>query len=89
MTTTDPQRSVIRFNKYTLPGWHTRRGNSNKQRKPRRCQKMGDTRKISLRKDWENVKEQVMTEALFAKFIQHASLGQVCLFIDSLSGMYH
>ena len=46
---------------------------------PAMAKKMGGTRKISLRKDWETVKEQVMTEALVAKFTQHASLGQVCV----------
>lgn len=36
-------------------------------------------RKITLRKDWESVKEMVMLKALKAKFTQHTKLKEVLL----------
>lgn len=36
--------------------------------------RMGRSRKLPLRSDWENVKDQVMLDALRAKFSQHEDL---------------
>jgi len=41
--------------------------------------KAGRDRSLPLRQDWEAVKEQVMTEALLAKFTQHPQLKKVLL----------
>lgn len=35
---------------------------------------MGRSRKLPLRRDWESVKDQIMMEALRAKFTQHEDL---------------
>jgi ribA/ribD-fused uncharacterized protein len=40
---------------------------------------MGRDRKRPLRRDWESVKEQVMMDALRAKFIQHEDLKAILL----------
>lgn len=42
---------------------------------PATAKKMGQTRRVPLRADWEKVKEPIMVEALVAKFTQHAALG--------------
>ena len=41
--------------------------------------RMGRSRKRPLRKDWESVKDQVMHEAVRAKFTQHADLQETLL----------
>jgi N-glycosidase YbiA len=41
--------------------------------------RLGRDRKKPLRRDWESVKEQVMLEAVRAKFTQHADLKQILL----------
>jgi N-glycosidase YbiA len=41
--------------------------------------RMGRSRKLPLRKDWQSVKDQVMHEAVRAKFTQHADLREVLL----------
>lgn len=41
---------------------------------PKDAAHMGRSREHSLRSDWEEVKERVMLDALFAKFTQHQSL---------------
>lgn len=41
--------------------------------------RMGRSRKRPLRKDWESVKDQVMHEAVRAKFTQHADLREILL----------
>jgi N-glycosidase YbiA len=41
--------------------------------------RLGRSRKQPLRSDWESVKEQVMQEALHAKFTQHAPLRTLLL----------
>lgn len=43
---------------------------------PSTAKKLGSTRKIRLRSDWERVKDDVMYKALVAKFTQHPKLGQ-------------
>ena len=40
---------------------------------------MGRDRKRPLRRDWESVKDQVMLEAVRAKFTQHDDLREVLL----------
>lgn len=44
---------------------------------PATAKKMGQTRRVPLRADWETVKESIMLEALLAKFKQHASLRSI------------
>jgi ribA/ribD-fused uncharacterized protein len=41
--------------------------------------RMGRSRKRPLRKDWESVKDQIMYEAVLAKFTQHADLRETLL----------
>ncbi len=41
--------------------------------------RLGRSRKLPLRKDWESVKVQVMREALRAKFTQHEDLQELLL----------
>lgn len=40
---------------------------------------MGRSRKLPLRRDWEAVKDQVMLDALCAKFTQHDDLRVILL----------
>jgi N-glycosidase YbiA len=46
---------------------------------PRVAARMGRSRKRPLRKDWEAVKDQIMYEAVRAKFTQHADLRAILL----------
>ena len=46
---------------------------------PRQAAEMGRSRKLPLRRDWESVKDQVMLQAVRAKFSQHADLKAVLL----------
>jgi ribA/ribD-fused uncharacterized protein len=48
-------------------------------KKPGEAAAMGRDRKRPLRRDWESVKEQVMLEALRAKFTQHNDLKAILL----------
>ncbi len=41
--------------------------------------RMGRSRKRPLRKDWESVKDQIMHEAVLAKFTQHGDLREILL----------
>ncbi|MCI0700966.1 MAG: NADAR family protein, partial [Planctomycetia bacterium] len=50
-----------------------------KATKPSEAASMGRDRKRPLRRDWESVKEQVMLEALRAKFTQHEDLKAILL----------
>jgi ribA/ribD-fused uncharacterized protein len=43
-------------------------------RTPSDAARLGRSRRLPLRKDWEAVKDQVMLEAVRAKFTQHADL---------------
>ena len=47
--------------------------------KPSQAAAMGRDRKRPLRRDWESVKEQVMLDALRAKFTQHEELKAILL----------
>jgi hypothetical protein len=44
------------------------------EKSPMVAARMGRSRKRPLRKDWESVKDQIMHEAVLAKFAQHADL---------------
>lgn len=46
---------------------------------PSECAKLGRSRSFPLRKDWEQVKEDVMMTALRAKFTQHQKLKELLL----------
>lgn len=46
---------------------------------PAVAKKLGGTRSIKLRADWERVKEEVMSKALYAKFTQHPELATLLL----------
>jgi N-glycosidase YbiA len=46
---------------------------------PMQVAKMGRDRKRPLRKDWEKVKDNIMIEALRAKFTQHKDLKEILL----------
>ena len=50
---------------------------------------MGRSRKLPLRKDWEHVKDNVMREALMAKFTQHSDLKQQLLSTGSATIIEH
>ncbi len=50
-----------------------------KATKPMQAAQMGRDRTRPLRRDWESVKEQVMLDALRAKFTQHEELKAVLL----------
>ena len=46
---------------------------------PGKAAQMGRSRKLPLRPDWESVKEDVMREAVYAKFTQHEELKTILL----------
>lgn len=46
---------------------------------PMEAARMGRDRKQKLRRDWESVKDQVMYEAVQAKFVQHSELAEQLL----------
>lgn len=46
---------------------------------PMQIAKMGRDRKRPLRKDWEEVKDEIMLDALQAKFTQHKDLKEILL----------
>src|SRR3954452_15023267 len=50
-----------------------------KAKKPSEAANMGRDRKRPLRRDWEGVKENVMLDALRAKFTQHDDLTAILL----------
>lgn len=50
-----------------------------KERSPMVAARMGRSRKRPLRKDWESVKNNVMHEAVLAKFTQHSELRELLL----------
>ena len=45
----------------------------------REAANMGRSRKLPLRRDWESVKDQIMLEAVRAKFTQHEDLRAILL----------
>ena len=56
---------------------------------PRRAAEMGRDRKYPLRRDWESVKDDVMREAVRAKFTQHADLRELLLATDDARIVEH
>ena len=46
---------------------------------PGEAARMGRDRKRPLRKDWEQVKDDVMREVVYAKFLQHSDIQEVLL----------
>ncbi len=46
---------------------------------PKEAANLGRNRKFPLRKDWEEVKDEIMREALQAKFTQHKELKKILL----------
>ena len=46
---------------------------------PTMAKKLGSTRKVKIRDDWEQIKDDVMSRALYAKFMQHQTLKQLLL----------
>ena len=58
-------------------------------RSPMVAAKMGRDRARPLRKDWESVKDDIMREALIAKFSQHRSLRKLLLSTENLRIVEH
>lgn len=50
-----------------------------KARSPMIAARMGRSRRLPLRRDWERVKDAVMREAVLAKFTQHDELRMILL----------
>lgn len=46
---------------------------------PGEAKKLGQTRKVTLRSDWEQVKDDIMRECLRAKFTQHENIRMTLL----------
>ncbi len=46
---------------------------------PSEAARLGRDRKVSLRRDWESVKDAIMREAVLAKFTQHDDLRELLL----------
>lgn len=51
---------------------------------PKAAAKLGRNRKLPLRKDWEQVKDDVMRDALHAKFNQHDQCKETLLGTDNV-----
>lgn len=58
-------------------------------KRPMDAANMGRDRKRPLRRDWESVKEQVMLDALRAKFTQHDDLKEILLGTGSAKLVEH
>ena len=54
-------------------------GQIQKAASPMKAAEMGRTRKIKMRRNWDNIKDNVMLEALQAKFSQHPELKALLL----------
>lgn len=50
-----------------------------KNSSPMNAARLGRSRKVKLRRDWESVKENIMLEAVMAKFTQHDDLRALLL----------
>ncbi len=46
---------------------------------PMKAAELGRTRKVKIRSNWDNIKDNVMYEALLAKFTQHSDLKALLL----------
>ncbi|RMH21682.1 MAG: NADAR family protein [Acidobacteria bacterium] len=60
-----------------------------KAKSPSEAARIGRNRKLPLRKDWEQVKDNVMREALMAKFTQHDELREHLLATGSAKLIEH
>jgi ribA/ribD-fused uncharacterized protein len=60
-----------------------------KEKSPMVAAHMGRSRKRPLRKDWDSVKDNIMREALRAKFTQHISLRTLLLSTDNAKLIEH
>src|SRR5438874_1094242 len=60
-----------------------------KAKTPMVAASMGRDRKRPLRRDWESVKDQVMREAVLAKFSQHEDLKAILLGTDDAQLVEH
>jgi ribA/ribD-fused uncharacterized protein len=47
--------------------------------KPSEAARLGRDRKVPMRSDWESVKDDIMREAVYAKFTQHEELRELLL----------
>lgn len=56
---------------------------------PMQAAKMGRSRKIKIRRDWERVKDSVMYEAVKAKFTQHPELQELLLSTEDAKLIEH
>ncbi len=56
---------------------------------PMNSARLGRSRKVKLRKDWESVKDNVMYEAVMAKFTQHDDLRELLLSTDTAKIIEH
>lgn len=50
-----------------------------KAKTPNKCALLGRSRKYPLREDWEDIKYEIMKEAVRAKFTQHSDLRDILL----------
>ncbi|MDJ1500977.1 NADAR family protein [Xanthocytophaga agilis] len=46
---------------------------------PMKAAELGRSRKVKLRRDWDSVKDNIMYEAIKAKFTQHTELAELLL----------
>ncbi|WP_338792705.1 NADAR family protein [Bernardetia sp. MNP-M8] len=53
--------------------------NIRKASSPMKAAEMGRTRKVKMRKNWDNMKDNIMYEAVKAKFTQHEDLKELLL----------
>lgn len=60
-----------------------------KAKSPMMAARLGRDRKMSLRKDWENVKVGIMRQAVEAKFMQHEELQVLLLSTDDRKIVEH
>lgn len=56
---------------------------------PMLAARLGRTRKVRIRRDWERVRNSVMFDAIQAKFTQHAGLQQLLLSTDDRKLIEH
>lgn len=59
------------------------------QKSPGMAAQMGRDRKLPLRKDWESVKDNVMRDAIYAKFTQHDDLKELLLSTEEATLIEH
>lgn len=56
---------------------------------PMKAAELGRTRKVKIRKNWDNMKENIMYEAIKAKFTQHEELKSLLLSTKSRTLIEH